>query len=166
LPFLKQAALWGIPGNACSLDYADDVSDPVIWRIICSQGERPDIVVPICTQDHIFNDLSGAQPGSRSHSARWWWYRCRPRRSDLLCICWARLPAGRPCRYPHPEAAAPRRFRPTHSRSAKEVLVVIRFAVSTPVNDTVTFPEVSYASSVKVPEYEFPFGLNVTFSVS
>ena len=53
-----------------------------------------------------------------------------------------------------------------HSRSVKEVFVVIRLPVSTPVNETVTFPEVSYAFSVRVPEYEFPFGLNVTFSVN
>ena len=53
-----------------------------------------------------------------------------------------------------------------HSSSLKEVLVVIRVAASVPVKVTVTFPEVSYAFSVKVPEYEFPFGLNVTFSVS
>jgi hypothetical protein len=54
-------------------------------------------------------------------------------------------------------------FHPTvapQSRSLKEVLGVIRFAVSTPVNDTVRCPEVSYPSSLKVPEYELPFGLN------
>ena len=50
--------------------------------------------------------------------------------------------------------------------SPKELLVVMRFALSTPVNDTVRFPDVSYASSVKCPWYEFPSGFNVTFSVS
>ncbi len=38
------------------------------------------------------------------------------------------------------------------SKSGTVVVVVTRDAVTTPVNDWVIFPVVSYASSVKVPE--------------
>ena len=40
----------------------------------------------------------------------------------------------------------------TQSKSGTVVVVVTRVAVTTPVNDWVIFPVVSYASSVKVPE--------------
>src|SRR6266403_5748797 len=64
--FLKYARHWGVYGDACCGDYADDVGEELVTvcrRIICIQRKHPDIVVSVPTQDDIFNDLSGSPWG-------------------------------------------------------------------------------------------------------
>jgi hypothetical protein len=103
--------------------------------------------------------LGGSQWGSASDGAR---VALQNQRCGLLSMI--TLAIWREARFhgtANRRSAVPfHRTVASQSRSLKEVLGVTRFAVSTPVNDTVRCPEVSYPSSLKVPEYELPFGFN------
>jgi hypothetical protein len=63
--FLKYAGHWGVYGDACCVDDADDVApwEEDVVRVICIQGKHPGIVVSISTQDDIFNDLGWSPRG-------------------------------------------------------------------------------------------------------